>query len=191
MVAAGERSEAETKGEVGSPADLSVLELSELLKAFEQRFGHSAAVTSARGVRVSVPDDFGFDVVLHDAGARKINVIKEVRALTNLGLKEAKELVDSAPATILSGVDLDSMTSAVATITSAGGVVKGSLRSGAPESDVERSMLAVDFPWLRPAEMELAAELLKQHLSSIAGRRPIDLEQLRHQADALGALVGR
>src|SRR6478672_10315444 len=77
-----------------SIANLSVLELSELLKAFEEKFGVTAAAPAE-------DEQDEFDVILTAAGEKKINVIKEVRALTNLGLKEAKELVDGAPSPIL------------------------------------------------------------------------------------------
>lgn len=91
-------------------AGMSVLELSELLKDFEEKFGVTAAAPVA--VAAAAPAGGGgdaaaedekdeFDVVLVSAGAQKIGVIKEVRALTNLGLKEAKDLVDNAPKPIL------------------------------------------------------------------------------------------
>ena len=98
-----------------SIANMTVLELSELLKEFEEKFG----VTAAAPVAVAAPAQGGgggeaaaggddekdeFDVVLTDAGDKKIQVIKEVRALTNLGLKEAKDLVEGAPATVKEGV---------------------------------------------------------------------------------------
>ena len=89
-------------------AEMSVLELSELLTAFEEKFNVSAAAPVAAAA--AAPADGGgaaeeekdsFDVVLTAAGDKKIQVIKEVRTLTNLGLKEAKELVDSAPKPVL------------------------------------------------------------------------------------------
>ena len=90
-------------------AGMSVLELSELLKDFEEKFGVTAAAPVA--VAVAPAGDAGgeeeeqtsFDVVLTAAGDKKIQVIKEVRALTNLGLKDAKDLVDGAPQTVLEG----------------------------------------------------------------------------------------
>ena len=100
-----------TKEEIlDSIAGMSVLELSELLKDFEEKFGVTAAAPVA--VAVAPAGDAGgeeeeqtsFDVVLTDAGDKKIQVIKEVRALTNLGLKDAKDLVDGAPQTVLEGV---------------------------------------------------------------------------------------
>lgn len=83
---------------------LTVLELSELVKAFEEEFGVSAAApvaVAAAGAAAAAPaaveEQTEFDVILLEAGASKINVIKVVREVTGLGLKEAKDLVDSAP----------------------------------------------------------------------------------------------
>jgi large subunit ribosomal protein L7/L12 len=90
-------------------SNLSVLELSELVKEFEEKFGVSAqpvavAGGAAAGGGAAEEEKTEFDVVLTDAGAKKINVIKVVRALTGLGLKEAKEAVEGTPATIKEGV---------------------------------------------------------------------------------------
>ena len=90
-------------------ANMTVLELSELLSDFEEKFGVTAAAPVAvaaaggggGGAAEEVEEQSEFDVVLTGAGDKKIGVIKEVRALTNLGLKEAKELVDGAPSTVL------------------------------------------------------------------------------------------
>ncbi|MEA3373479.1 MAG: 50S ribosomal protein L7/L12 [Campylobacterota bacterium] len=91
-------------------SNLSVLELSELVKEFEEKFGVSAqpvAVAGAAGgdAGAAAEEKTEFDVILTDAGAKKINAIKAVRALTGLGLKEAKEAVESAPTTLKEGVD--------------------------------------------------------------------------------------
>ena len=90
-------------------SNLSVLELSELVKEFEEKFGVSAQPVAVAGVAgdagAAVEEKTEFDVILTDAGAKKINAIKAVRALTGLGLKEAKEAVESAPTTIKEGVD--------------------------------------------------------------------------------------
>ncbi len=109
-----------TKEEIlDSIAGMTVLELSELLKAFEEKFGVTAAAPMAAmpvGAGAGAPTDGAapqeeeqdeFDVVLAAVGDKKIQVIKEVRALTNLGLKEAKDLVDSAPKPIKEGVNRD------------------------------------------------------------------------------------
>lgn len=90
--------------------NLTVLELSELVKALEEEFGVSAAapmaVAAAPAAAAAAPaaeEKTEFDVVLQSAGAEKIKVIKVVRELTGLGLKEAKELVDNAPKTVKEG----------------------------------------------------------------------------------------
>ena len=91
-------------------ADMSVLELSELLKEFEDRFGVTAAAPVAAaaaaptggGAEAATEEEQDeFDVILTGAGDKKIQVIKEVRTLTSLGLKEAKDLVDNAPKPVL------------------------------------------------------------------------------------------
>ncbi|WP_234697141.1 50S ribosomal protein L7/L12 [Nitrosophilus alvini] len=88
--------------------NLSVLELSELVKEFEEKFGVSATpmvvAGGAAGGAAAAEEKTEFDVVLTDPGAKKINAIKVVRAVTGLGLKEAKEAVESAPTTIKEGV---------------------------------------------------------------------------------------
>jgi large subunit ribosomal protein L7/L12 len=87
---------------------LSVLELSELVKEFEEKFGVSAqptVVAGAGGGDAAVAEEkTEFDVILTDIGAKKINVIKAVRQLTGLGLKEAKDAVEGAPTTIKEGI---------------------------------------------------------------------------------------
>lgn len=91
--------------------ELTVLELAELVKALEEKFGVSAAAAVAvaapsaggGGAAAAVEEKTSFTVVLANAGDKKINVIKEIRALTNLGLKEAKDLVDGAPKTVKEG----------------------------------------------------------------------------------------
>ena len=92
-------------------AEMSVLELSEMLTDFEEKFGVTAAAPVAAVAAAPVAGDGeeeeeqdAFDVVLTDSGDKKIQVIKEVRALTNLGLKDAKELVDGAPSNVMEGV---------------------------------------------------------------------------------------
>lgn len=93
---------------------LTVLELSELVKALEEEFGVSAAAPVAAvaaapvaGAAEAAEEKSDFDVVLADAGQQKIKVIKVVREITGLGLKEAKELVDNAPKTVKEGVSKD------------------------------------------------------------------------------------
>jgi large subunit ribosomal protein L7/L12 len=90
---------------------MSVLELFELVKALEEEFGVSAAATAvavagpAAAVAEEVEEKTEFDVVLKDVGAEKIKVIKVVRELTGLGLKEAKDVVDAAPSKVKEGVN--------------------------------------------------------------------------------------
>ena len=92
---------------------LSLLEASELVKALEDKFGVSAAAAAAPAAAVAtalapvVEEKDTFDVILTSAGANKINVIKVVRELTGLGLKEAKDLVDGAPKPVKEGITKD------------------------------------------------------------------------------------
>ena len=90
---------------------LTVLELSDLVKAIEEEFGVSAAapvaVAAAAAPAAAAEEQTEFDVMLVDAGSGKIGVIKVVRELTGLGLKEAKELVDNAPKAVKTGVSKD------------------------------------------------------------------------------------
>ena len=88
---------------------LTVLELSELVKSFEEKFGVSAAPVMVAGAGAgaaveAVEEKTEFDVILKDGGEKKINAIKVVRELTGLGLKEAKDAVEGAPTTIKEGV---------------------------------------------------------------------------------------
>ena len=87
-------------------ANMSVLDCAELVKEMEEKFGVSAAPVAVAGAAAVGPaeEKTEFDVVLAETGAKKINVIKEVRAITGLGLKEAKEMVESAPKTLKEGV---------------------------------------------------------------------------------------
>ena len=90
---------------------LTVLELSELVKEFEEKFGVSAApvmVAGAAGAGAAAAEEkTEFDVILKSGGEKKINAIKVVRAITGLGLKEAKEAVESAPTVLKEGVSKD------------------------------------------------------------------------------------
>jgi len=116
-------------------SELSVLELSELLKAFEDRFGVTAAapvaVAAAAAPGAGGADAGGdeeekteFDVILTAAGDKKIQVIKEVRSLTSLGLKEAKDLVDGAPKPVLEKVNKEDAEKAKAQLEGAGATVE-------------------------------------------------------------------
>ncbi|UZN02270.1 50S ribosomal protein L7/L12 [Cellulomonas sp. S1-8] len=112
--------------------DLTLIELSEFVKAFEETF----EVTAAAPVAAAAPAGAGgaaeaeveeekdsFDVVLEAAGEKKIQVIKEVRTLTSLGLKEAKDLVDGAPKPVLEGVNKETAEKAKAALEGAGATI--------------------------------------------------------------------
>ncbi|HLG67856.1 MAG TPA: 50S ribosomal protein L7/L12 [Acidimicrobiales bacterium] len=115
-------------------AELSVIELAELLKDFEERFGVTAAAPVAvaaapaagGGAEVVAPEEekTEFDVILAAAGDKKIQVIKEVRSLTSLGLKEAKDLVDSAPKPVLERASKEDAEKAKAALEAAGATVE-------------------------------------------------------------------
>ncbi len=98
-----------TKEDILSAVEaLTVMELNELVKAFEEKFGVSAAAVAvagpAAGGAAAAEEKTEFDVILASAGDQKVGVIKVVRAITGLGLKEAKDLVDGAPKTVKEGV---------------------------------------------------------------------------------------
>jgi len=115
-------------------AELSVIELSELLKEFEEKFGVTAAapvavaaapVAGGGGAAAEAEEEKSdFDVILVSGGDKKIGVIKEVRALTNLGLKEAKDLVDGAPKPVLEKVSKADADKAKAALEAAGATVE-------------------------------------------------------------------
>ena len=117
MTQVSEEKVVEPSGKIAQVLDLvagmTLLEASQLVKAFEQKFGVSAAAVAAvpAGAAVAAEskapaaeEKLTFDVILKDGGANKIQVIKAVRAETNLGLKEAKDLVEGAPKTVKEGV---------------------------------------------------------------------------------------
>ena len=115
-------------------ANMSVLELSELLKDFEEKFGVTAAAPVAAaaaapaggggGEAAPAEEKDSFDIILAEAGGNKIQVIKEVRTLTSLGLKEAKDLVEGAPKPVLEGVKKDEADKAKAALEAAGATVE-------------------------------------------------------------------
>ena len=116
-------------------AELSVIELSELLKEFEEKFGVTAAAPvaiaaapaaggGAAGGDAAAEEKSDFDVILVAGGDKKIGVIKEVRTLTNLGLKEAKDLVDGAPKPVLEKVSKADADKAKAALEAAGATVE-------------------------------------------------------------------
>jgi large subunit ribosomal protein L7/L12 len=115
--------------------EMSLIELSEFVKQFEDTFGVTAAAPvavaaaapaaggAAGGDAAAAEDQDEFDVVLDASGDKKIQVIKEVRALTSLGLKEAKDLVDGTPATVLEKVNKETADKAKAALEGAGATV--------------------------------------------------------------------
>jgi large subunit ribosomal protein L7/L12 len=122
-----------TKEEIlDSIASMTVLELSELLSEFEEKFGVTAAAPVAAAAApaaagagdAAAEEQDEFDVILTEAGDKKIQVIKEVRALTNLGLKEAKDLVDGAPSPVLEKVAKEDAQKAKEALEAAGGTVE-------------------------------------------------------------------
>lgn len=121
-----------TKEEIlDSISQMTVLELSELLKEFEERFDVTAAAPAAVAVAAPAADAAedeeakdSFNVVLAAVGDKKIQVIKEVRSLTSLGLKEAKELVDNAPKPVLEGLNKEDADKAKAALEAVGAEVE-------------------------------------------------------------------
>ena len=111
---------------------MTVLELSELVKAFEEEFGVSAAAPvavaaaapAAGGAAEAAEEKSEFDVILTAAGDKKINVIKVVREITDLGLKEAKELVDNAPKPVKEGISKEDAEAIKTKLTEAGASVE-------------------------------------------------------------------
>jgi large subunit ribosomal protein L7/L12 len=114
--------------------EMTVLELKEFLDAFEEKFEVTAAAPVAMAAAPAAAGDGAgaaaaeekdeFDVVITSAGSAKIQVIKEVRGLTSLGLKEAKDLVDGAPANVLEGVEKEAAEKAKAALEAAGATVE-------------------------------------------------------------------
>jgi len=112
-------------------ANMTVLELSELIKEMEEKFGVSAAapvavaaVGATAAAAAPVEEKTEFDVILKSGGEKKIQVIKEVRAITSLGLKEAKDMVEGAPSPIKEGVSKAEADDIKAKIEAAGGTVE-------------------------------------------------------------------
>ncbi len=115
---------------VDQVSELTVMELSELVKAIEEKFEVSAAApvmamaAAAPGAAAEAEEQTEFDVMLNAAGDKKIQVIKVVRTITGLGLKEAKDLVDSAPSKVKEGVSKEEAEGLKAQIEEVGGVVE-------------------------------------------------------------------
>ena len=113
--------------------ELTLVELNDFVKAFEEEFDVTAAAPAAVAVAAAPAagdaaaeeeEKDSFDVILESVGDKKVGVIKEVRALTNLGLKEAKDLVDAAPKAVLEGVNKDAAEAAKAQLEGAGAKVE-------------------------------------------------------------------
>ena len=111
--------------------ELTILELADLVKALEEEFGVSAAPVAVAGAAVAgaaaapaAEEKTEFDVVLTDAGASKLNVIKAVRSITGLGLKEAKDMVEGAPQTVKAGVSKEEAEKVAAELKEAGATVE-------------------------------------------------------------------
>ena len=118
---------------LGAFKEMTLLELSDFVKKFEEEFDVTAAAPVAVAAAPGAGADAGpaeaeeqteFDVVLNSPGEKKIQVIKEVRALTSLGLKEAKDLVDGAPKPVLEGVNKDAADKAKEALEAAGATVE-------------------------------------------------------------------
>ncbi|MBT2785834.1 MULTISPECIES: 50S ribosomal protein L7/L12 [unclassified Halomonas] len=112
---------------INAVADMTVMEVVELIEAMEEKFGVSAAAAVMAGPAAAgeaAEEQTEFDVVLTAAGDKKVNVIKAVREITGLGLKEAKGAVDGAPATIKEGLSKDDAEAAKAKLEEAGATVE-------------------------------------------------------------------
>jgi large subunit ribosomal protein L7/L12 len=130
--AKGAKKEAAVEEIINAIKKMNVLELSELVKALEEEFGVTAAapvaVAAAAPAEAAAPaaeeEKTEFDVILREVGANKINVIRAVRELTVLGLKESKDLVESAPKAVKEGVSKDEAATAKAKLEAAGATVE-------------------------------------------------------------------
>ncbi|WP_028301409.1 50S ribosomal protein L7/L12 [Oceanospirillum beijerinckii] len=113
---------------INAVAEMSVMDVVELIEAMEEKFGVSAAAAvvagGAAGGEAAAEEKTDFDVVLTAAGDKKVNVIKAVRAITGLGLKEAKAMVDGVPATVKEGASKDDAEAAKAQLEEAGATVE-------------------------------------------------------------------
>ena len=113
---------------INAVSEMSVMQVVELISAMEEKFGVSAAAAVAAGPAAggaaAVEEQTEFNVILTAAGEKKVNVIKAVRELTGLGLKEAKAMVDGAPATIKEGVSKDEAEAAKKSLEEAGASVE-------------------------------------------------------------------
>ena len=112
---------------INAVSEMSVMQIVELIKAMEEKFGVTAAAAVAAGPAAAAPvaeEQTEFTIVLADAGEKKVNVIKVVRELTGLGLKEAKAVVDGAPGVVKEGVSKEEAESAKKALEEAGAKVE-------------------------------------------------------------------
>ena len=113
---------------INAVSEMSVMQVVELISAMEEKFGVSAAAAvaagPAAGAAAAAEEQTEFDIVLTEAGDKKVNVIKAVREITGLGLKEAKALVDGAPGTIKEGASKEEAEAAKKTLEEAGAKVE-------------------------------------------------------------------
>lgn len=111
---------------INAVSEMSVMQVVELIKAMEEKFGVSAAAAAGPAVAAAaaVEEQTEFNIVLVEAGEKKVNVIKAVRELTGLGLKEAKEMVDGAPSTVKEGASKDEAEEAKKKLEEAGASVE-------------------------------------------------------------------
>ena len=113
---------------INAVSEMSVMQVVELIKAMEEKFGVSAAAAvaagPAAGAAAAAEEQTEFNVILVEAGEKKVNVIKAVRELTGLGLKEAKAVVDGAPGTVKEGVSKDEAEAAKKSLEEAGAKVE-------------------------------------------------------------------
>ncbi len=130
MTATAEMKSGKMQDIIGSIETMSVLELAELVKALEEKFGVTAAAPAAAAAAgapaagAAVEEKTSVTVVLKSAGANKINVIKEIRAVTTLGLKEAKDLVDAAPKPVKENVPMKDAEAMKKSLEAAGATVE-------------------------------------------------------------------
>ncbi|WP_278378431.1 50S ribosomal protein L7/L12 [Stutzerimonas kunmingensis] len=111
---------------INAVSEMSVMQVVELIKAMEEKFGvtAAAATVAAAGPAAAVEEQTEFTIVLAEAGEKKVNVIKAVRELTGLGLKEAKAVVDGAPGVVKEGVSKEEAEAAKKTLEEAGAKVE-------------------------------------------------------------------
>lgn len=177
-----------------SVAGMTVLELGKLLSDFERKFGVPAkapfGISGAPIIRVGQPHgERNFDVLLIDAKGDRLLVMKAIRKVAGVGLKESKELVDSPPSMVLHGVTYEEAAKAIAALDSVGALATIRPARDADAMESEAALLTAQFPWIEADACEAAARLLSLHFASIRGRQAIDITQLAEKAKLLRQLV--